>query len=92
MTDVEFNGLIANLGLEHRRTTVEALMRGNDAQCFTTRQYAEMYHRVAHRDDPDHKDGWIKWLETLAPKHLASVGCVEVKAGVWTLESREHDV
>jgi hypothetical protein len=83
MGDDDLNDLMAKLGMEQRRKVVRSLMIGNDAQCFTTRQYAEAYHRIVHHDDPDHKDGWIEYLVSLTPQHMKSVGMVEVKPGVW---------
>ncbi len=86
MTDAEFNGLIAQLGMASRRKVVRSLLAGNDTQCFTTQQYAEAYHRICHQNDMAHRDGWICYLIELAPKHLRSVGMREVKPGLWTVE------
>jgi len=84
LTEEKLNDLIVSLGDSHRREAVARLLSGNDTQCFTERQYAEMYHAVAHKDDPFHKEHWINWLTELAPKHLLSIGCVQVKPGIWT--------
>ena len=83
ITDTELDGLIDALGLYQRRKVVKALLAGNDTQCFTTQQYAEAYHHIAHRADPVHKERWIAWIAKLTPKHMASIGMVEVKPGVW---------
>lgn len=81
MIDVDV--LIAELGMHQRRKVVRALLAGNDAQCFTVDMYAQAYHRIAHNNDSDHKNNWIKWLTKLAPQHLRSVGMVEVNPGIW---------
>lgn len=83
MNDAEFNSLMRDFGIHQRRKVVDALLAGNDAQCFTVRQYVEAYHRICHHDDQDHRDGWIRFLTHHAPMHLRSVGMVEVKPGVW---------
>lgn len=86
MTDQEFNSLMVQLGMENRRKVVKSLLAGNDVQCFTTQQYAEAYHRICHKDDQKHREGWINWLTGLAPKHLRSLGMKEVKPDVWAPE------
>ncbi len=86
MTDAELHALIRDLGMHQRRKVVAALLAGNDAQCFTARQYAEAYHRICHSNDPVHKENWTVWLTEQAPMHLHSVGMVEVKPGVWAPE------
>ena len=78
--------LIAQLGMDNRRKVVRSLLAGNDTQCFTTRQYAEAYHRICHNNDPKHWDGWVNWLMTLAPMHLESVGMKQVSPGIWAEE------
>lgn len=83
MMDLDFGSLVADLGLHQRRKVVSALLAGNDTQCFSTQQYAAAYHRVAHNDDPKHRERWIEWLVKLAPKHLQSLGMREVSPGVW---------
>ena len=83
MNDVDLDSLIKELGHHQRRKVVRALLVGNDAQCFTTEQYVAAYHRIAHKDDPEHKAGWLKWLTKLTPDHMESVGMVEVRPGVW---------
>lgn len=89
MTNEDFvSKLIRQLGMDNRRKTVRSLLAGNDAQCFTSEQYARAYHKLCHKDDPQYKDNWIKWLITLAPKHLKSVGMREVSPGVWALPER----
>ena len=85
MSEKEFQNLMAQLGMEQRRKVVNSLLSGNDTQCFTTEQYAIAYHKICHNNDPSYKDGWIKWLVKLAPKHLMSVGMVEVKDGIWSM-------
>jgi hypothetical protein len=83
MTDKDFNGLMRQLGMHQRRKVVRSLMTGNDAQCFTTQQYAEAYHRICHRNRPEGREWWIKYLTELTPMHLKSVGMVEVSPNVW---------
>lgn len=83
MSDKDFNGLMADLGIHQRKKVVATLLAGNDTQCFTTQQYAEAYHRICHRDDEDHKKNWIKYLSDLTPRHMESIGMTEVNPGVW---------
>lgn len=80
---VDMDALIAELGMHQRRKVVHALLAGNDAQCFTTDQYAEAYHQICHKGELERKRFWIEWLTELAPKHLRSVGMVEVNPGIW---------
>ena len=87
MTDAEFDQVIIDLGLYQRRKVVRSLLAGNDAQCFTTRQYVESYHRICHNDNPENRENWLKWLTELVPQHMKSVGAVEVHPGVWTLKN-----
>ena len=86
MTETEFNGLIHELGLYQRRKVVKSLLVGNYTQCFSTEQYAKAYHRICHNDDPEHKDGWIKWLISLTPTHMKSIAMTEVRPSVWAKE------
>ena len=80
---MDLDVLIRELGLHQRRKVVEALLTGNDVQCFSTEQYAEAYHRICHNDYPAHRDGWIRYLRGLTPQHMRSVGMTEVRPGVW---------
>lgn len=83
MTDQQFDVLMQKLSMGNRRKVVAALLNGNDAQCFTTRQYAEAYHRICHDDDLERKEDWLKCLTELTPIHMASVGFIEVQPDVW---------
>ena len=80
---LDLDGLVRQLGLHQRRKVVEFLLAGNDTQCFSTNQYAEAYHRICCNDDPAHKENWLKYLMSLTPAHMRSVGMTEVRPGVW---------
>lgn len=79
---MSFDDLVAELGLHRRRKAVAALLLGNDAQCFTTAQYVEVY-ATQNRLGIEHYEGWIQCLVEVADRHLRSVGMVEVRLGVW---------
>lgn len=83
MDDPVVLGLMRQLGLHCRRKVVSALLAGNDTCRFTTEQYAQEYVRQNRLDD-QYREGWLKQIRELASMHLLSVGCRQVKLGVWT--------
>jgi hypothetical protein len=83
MNDAEWHNLMEQLGNACRRKVVAALLAGNNTCCFTTEQYVQEYVRQNRIGDP-YTENWLKWIGSLAEKHLRSVGCQEVKPGIWT--------
>ena len=51
-TDEGFDALIGLFALDCRRKVATVLLRGNDTQCFTTRQYLDAYIRIIERATP----------------------------------------
>ena len=84
---LDIDRLMKQLEMSNCRKAVRALLAGNDTRCFTGAQYAREYARQ-HRLEEAYMDGWRKYLEKLAPMHLRSVGCEEIKPGVWTPKER----
>lgn len=77
------------IALPLRRSVVRALLRGNDAQCFTTEQYRAAYAKEADAVfrasvGKDRPDPGCYWPDGLAESHLRSTGLVrEAAPGVW---------
>lgn len=79
MTDQDFNSLMLQLSMLHRKKVVRALLYGNDCQCFTTEQYRMMWKRLINKGKQT-----FAWGDT-ARRHLQSVPELvrEVSPDLW---------
>ncbi len=86
MTDAELDDLIREACIHGIHRTVKFLLRGNDAGCFSTEQYAAAWRRVVN-----------KGHDTLMPPELARkhLTCFtrlveEVRPDVWAAIKWRH--
>jgi hypothetical protein len=66
------------------KDALDAVMVGNDSQCFTTAQYARKYTEMHNLPLPDDVE------ERLSRMRLEKLGCREVSPDVWTIGEVRH--
>lgn len=78
-TDPDYTAFIGWCSRTVRRIMVARLLAGNDAQCFSTRQYADAYRASKWNSEV------IAMTDELARQHLLSVpdAVREVRPDVW---------
>ncbi len=81
--DAEWFGRV--VVIPHRRAIVRSLLRGNDAQCFTTADYKAAYEADhARMFKPALLGPDLMWVHISPETHLLSTGLVEeVEPGSW---------